>query len=90
MLAPPLGPGTGLDINPCNSIHMMFMRGRIDAVFYDREFRVTKVARRLPTWYGLAFGGRRAAGVLELPAGAAAGVNAGDQLQFLDGASEAS
>ena len=82
MLAPKLAPGTGLDIRPCSSIHMMFMRGRIDAVFYNRDFRVTKVVHRLPTWYGLAFGGKGAWAVIELPPGAAAGVHAGDELVF--------
>ncbi len=82
MLAAPLQPGQGLEIRPCNSIHMMFMRFRIDAVFFDKTGCVVKVGRSVPTWRGLAFGGRRAVGVLELPSGAAAGVSVGDQLEW--------
>jgi len=82
MLAKQLAPGAGLDIRPCGSIHMMFMRFPIDAVFYDRQFRVTKVAPNLRAWTGLAMGGKGAKGVLELPAGAATGVQPGDQLEF--------
>jgi uncharacterized protein len=83
MLAGPLPPGGGLDIRPCGSIHMMFMRFAIDAVFYDADYRVTKVARRLRPWVGIAFGGRGAKGVIELPAGAADGVEKGHILRFV-------
>jgi hypothetical protein len=82
MLRRGLGEGQGLVIHPCGSIHMMFMRFAIDAVFYDRERTVTKVARGLKPWIGFAFGGKGAKGVIELPHGAAAGVNRGDQLEF--------
>ncbi len=88
MLARPLQAGQGLEIRPCNSIHMMFMRSRIDAVFFDRDLRVVKIARNLPTWVGLAFGGRAAKGVLELPPGAAAELEVGHQLEWFDRASE--
>lgn len=77
-----LPAGTALDIRPCNSIHMMFVRFPIDAVFYDRNGTVTKVARRVRPWTGMAFGGRRARGVVELPCGAADGVRDGDTLEF--------
>lgn len=82
MLHGRLGEGEGLDIRPCGSIHMMFMRFSIDAVFYDRDGKVTKVARRVRPWIGLAFGGRGAKGVVELPVGAAAGVEVGHRLEF--------
>lgn len=82
MLRKGLAEGEGLDIRPCGSIHMMFMCFAIDAVFYDREGRVTKVARGVRPWVGLAFGGRGAKGVIELPRGAAAFVEAGHQLEF--------
>lgn len=84
MLAKPLRPGQGLEIRPCNSIHMMFMRSRIDAVFFDADGVVVKVAHRLPTWVGIAFGGRKAKGVLELPPGAAHDVSPGAQLEWAD------
>lgn len=82
MMRRELAPGAGLLIQPCSSIHMMFMRFPIDAVFYDKEQRVTKVARGVRTWTGLAFGGRGAKGVVELPVGAAARVEPGHQLAF--------
>jgi len=82
MLRAPLEQGEGIDIRPCGSIHMMFMRFAIDAVFYDRSFRVTKVARGVRPWIGIAFGGKGAWGVIELSAGAAPGVRPGDVLAF--------
>ena len=78
MLTRTLPEGTGLNIMPCNSIHMMFMRFPIDAVFYNQERTVTRVARNLRPWVGLAFGGRGAKGVIELPAGSAAAVQVTD------------
>ena len=78
-----LEPGSGIDIRPCSSIHMMFMRFPIDAVFYDRSYRVTRVARSVRPWLGMAFGGRGAWGVIELGAGAANPVKAGDVLVFV-------
>ena len=82
MMRGELRPGTGLLIHPCGSIHMMFMRFPIDAVFYDKEQRVTKVARGVRRWTGMAFGGKGAKGVVELPVGAAANIEAGHQLEF--------
>ena len=82
MLRRPLHHGEGLVIQPCGSIHMMFMRFAIDAVFFDRDARVTRVARGVRPWVGLAFGGKGAKGVIELPKGAAENVEPGDQLEF--------
>ncbi|MEX2080794.1 MAG: DUF192 domain-containing protein [Dehalococcoidia bacterium] len=79
-----LAPGAGLLIRPCGSIHMLFMRFPLDAVFFDKEERVTKVARNVRPWRGLAFGGRGSKAVLELAAGAAVGTLPGDQLSFED------
>lgn len=79
-----LGDGEALDIRPCGSIHMMFMRFPIDAVFYDRENRVTKVAQNVRPWIGVAMGGRRARGVIEMRAGTAAALAPGDLLEFDD------
>jgi uncharacterized membrane protein (UPF0127 family) len=80
MLAGPLKPGEGLDINPCGSIHMMFMRFALDVVFYDKENKVTKVARNVRPWIGLSFGAKGSKGVLELPARSVGDVVPGDQL----------
>lgn len=82
MLRRRLGPGEGLVIAPCGSIHMMFMLFSIDAVFFDRDGRVTKVARNVRPWIGLAFGGKGAHGVVELPRGAASMTLTGNQLEF--------
>jgi uncharacterized membrane protein (UPF0127 family) len=79
-----LGDGEALDIRPCGSIHMMFMRFPIDAVFYDRENRVTKVAQNVRPWTGVAMGGRGARGVIEMRAGTAAALAPGDLLEFQD------
>ena len=75
-------PGTGLLIEPCSSIHMMFMLTPIDAVFYDRDHRVTRVKRNVWPWVGMAWGGRGALGVIELAPGSAGGVAPGTQLVF--------
>jgi hypothetical protein len=82
MLRKSLEPGEGLVIRPCGSIHMMFMRFEIDAVFFDKDGRVTRVARKVRPWIGFAFGGKGAKGVIELPAGSAGGVEPGHQLEF--------
>ncbi len=82
MLRKGLADGEALDIRGESSIHMMFMRFPIDAVFYDRDGKVTRVKQDLRPWTGIAFGGRGAKGVIELPAGSAAGVSPGDQLEW--------
>jgi uncharacterized membrane protein (UPF0127 family) len=81
-----LDPASGILLEPCSSIHMLFMLMPIDAVFYDRDGRVTRVARRLRPWVGMASGGRGTRGVIELASGAADGVQPGDLLQFDRGA----
>jgi uncharacterized membrane protein (UPF0127 family) len=77
-----LEPGRGLWLNPCNGIHMMFMRFPIDAVFLDSKERVRKVYRRLPQWYGVVWFVWGAHSVLELPSGSTAGIDLqrGDQV----------
>jgi uncharacterized membrane protein (UPF0127 family) len=65
---PGLERGRGLWIEPCNSIHMFFMRFAIDVLFLDKERRVKKVMLRLKPWRisPIVFGART---VVELPAG---------------------
>jgi len=60
--------GTGLLIAPCNSIHMCFMRFKIDVVYLDKNYRVLKTVENILPWIGLSccF---KAWAVLELPAG---------------------
>ncbi|HUY73433.1 MAG TPA: DUF192 domain-containing protein [Candidatus Dormibacteraeota bacterium] len=77
-----LEPGRGLWLNPCNGIHMMFMRFPIDAVFLDGKERVRKVYRRLPPWWGVVWLVWGARSVLELPSGSTADIDLqrGDQI----------
>lgn len=50
LLAPPLPPGEGLLLVPCNSVHTAFMRHPIDVVFLDRAGRIEKIVPRLAPW----------------------------------------
>jgi uncharacterized membrane protein (UPF0127 family) len=59
----------GLLIRPSSSIHTMFMRFTIDAVYLDKENVVVKIATVPPCRASL--GGRGAHSVLELPEGTA-------------------
>jgi uncharacterized protein len=76
-----LAPGSGLLIHPCQGIHTVGMRFAIDALFLDRRDRVARVEHSLPPGRFVPFV-RRAARVIELPAGtlAAAGVEVGDEV----------
>lgn len=76
-----LGPGEGLYLAPCQSIHMFFMRFPIDAVFVDAAHQVVGLHASLRPWR-LSGYFASAAGVLELPAGTAAraGVGVGSRL----------
>lgn len=83
-----LPQGEGLYL-PSNSIHMMFMRFPIDALFVskaDAEGRRSVVSTRpdLPAWRGIVLPVRGAEGVVEMPAGTLAhlGVAAGDTIVF--------
>jgi hypothetical protein len=75
--------GGGLLLTRSASIHSFFMRFRFDAVFLDKENRVVKIVPAMRQWR-IAFGGRGAKDVLELPAGVAAATNTqpGDTLLF--------
>ncbi len=75
-----LDPAEGILLRPAGSIHMMFMRFAIDAIFCDRELLVVGVVRGLKPWR--AAGKRGAKVVIELADGAAAGVEPGDQLSL--------
>ena len=75
--------GGGLLITSSSSIHSFFMRFRFDAIFVDRDGRVVKIVPAMRQWW-VAFGGRGAKDVLELPAGVALATNTqiGDSLAF--------
>lgn len=82
MGAPDLPPGDGLLLDPCNSVHMFFMRFPIDAVYLDRNGVVLAIVSPLRPWH-LGPVLRRAHSVLEVPAGTCAGaVRVGDTLLF--------
>jgi uncharacterized membrane protein (UPF0127 family) len=79
-----LAPGDGILLRPAGSVHTLFMRFPIDAVFCDKELRVVGVAADLRPWR---FAGRLHARVtIELAAGEAAhrGVVAGTRLRLVE------
>lgn len=84
-----LPAGAGLWLRPGSSIHMLFMRFPIDAVFLarpgpDGARRVVAVHADLRPWTGVVWWARGADGCLELPAGTAAatGTVVGDMVTF--------
>lgn len=83
MLRSPLAVESGLVVARVRWAHTLFMRSRIDIVFYDDWRRVTRVSRGVLPWLGLVWGGREARGLLQLPAGAAQDVQVGHTLEFL-------
>lgn len=76
-----LPEGTGLIIDPCNSIHTFFMQFPIDVIFTDSQDRVVKVLKDMGPWR-LSWIYFRAQKVIELPAGTVTRlpVEPGDQL----------
>ena len=78
-----LPAGRGMLIDPCNGIHMLFMRFAIDAVFLDRRGRVVRAISELRPWRATRFH-LGAVQVVELPAGSLArsGTREGDELSF--------
>jgi uncharacterized protein len=77
-----LAADEGMLFTRTGSIHMFFMRFAIDAVFCDAELRVVKVARDLKPWRTAAARGAKV--TIELPVGAAAGLEPGDRLELAD------
>lgn len=75
--------GGGLLITKSASIHSFFMRFRFDAIFIDGGGRIVKIVPSMRQWW-VAFGGKGAKDVLELPAGVAERTNTqpGDLLAF--------
>jgi len=74
--------GHGMWINPCNGIHMLFMKFAIDAVFLDYQDRIRKVYPNVPAWWGVVWFVWGAHSVLELPPGSTADLDLkrGDQI----------
>ncbi len=50
MMAPPLPEGGGLVIDPCNSIHMFFMRYALDVLFVDKDGVVVFMYAGIKPW----------------------------------------
>ena len=69
MMQPGLNDGEGLLIAPCNSIHMMFMKFPIDAIFLDAANQIKALYSKLNPWTGLSSIHRNAVKVLEIKAG---------------------
>jgi len=83
MMAPPLPEGGGLVIEPCNSIHMFFMRYPLDIVFLDKVGEVLFMYRGIKPWrMGRVVRGARLA--IELPEGSIerSGTEVGDQIEM--------
>lgn len=83
MMAPPLPEGGGLVIEPCNSIHMFFMRYPLDIVFLDKAGQVVFMYRGIKPWrMGRVVRGARLA--IELPEGSIerSGTEVGDQIEM--------
>lgn len=68
-----LPKGAGMLITRCRSIHTLFMRFAIDAVFLDADFEPVKRVDRIPPWRFCVWGGPRARHVLEVQSGTFAG-----------------
>ena len=73
-----LAPDEGVLFRPASSIHMLFMRFAIDAIFCERELVVIDVVPGLRPWRMASRRGAKV--VIELAEGAAAGVQPGDRL----------
>jgi uncharacterized protein len=79
--APSVAAAGPLLLAPASSIHTCGMREPIDVAFLDDELRILRVVRGLRPWRVVAVRGARAA--LELPAGAAARMQAGQRLALV-------
>ena len=83
MMAPPLPDGGGLVIEPCNSIHMFFMRYPLDIVFLGKGGEVVFMYKGIKPWrMGRLVRGARLA--IELPEGAIerSGTQVGDRIEM--------
>ena len=83
MVSPPLPEGGGLILDPCNSIHMFFMRYPLDIVFLDKEGKVVFMYKGIKPWrMGRIVSGAKMA--VELPEGVieATQTQVGDTVQM--------
>ncbi len=79
---PEILPGQGLLIESCRSIHTHFMRFPIDVLYLDEKGRILTALERMKPFRTGPFV-KRAAAVVELPAGtiASTGTQVGDLLE---------
>ena len=78
-----LPAGGGLVLQPGGGIHMWFMRMPLDVLHIDKHDRVTHVLRGIKPWrFGPLFVGTKRA--VELPIGAAATTQVGDEIIIED------
>src|SRR6476469_3742518 len=83
MFTSSLPEGGGLVIDPCNSIHMFFMRYPLDIIFLSKDGRVVFMYRGIKPWrMGRVVKGARFA--IELPVGAIerSTTEVGDQIEI--------
>ena len=78
--------GEGLWITPCQSIHTLWMRFSIDALFLDKDGTIVHLVENMKPFRASRHVAR-ARGVLELPAETVhlSGTCLGDRVQFLQG-----
>ena len=78
-----LGPGEGMWIIPCESVHTFFMKFPIDLIYIDKKHRVKKTRSSVPAWRLSAC--LSAHSVIELPAGTIreSRTEKGDQLEIV-------
>jgi uncharacterized membrane protein (UPF0127 family) len=78
-----LEPGGGLHIDPCNSIHMFFMKFAIDVLFLDDDGVVVRAIEGIKPWRATRVYSD-ASSVLELPVGVIgrSGTRPGDKVRF--------
>ena len=74
----------GMLIRRESSVHTFFMRFAIDVVFLDADERVLRIDANVGPWRLKACRGARS--VLELAAGASAGLSVGDRIELRDAA----
>lgn len=78
-----LDPLEGLILQPGNQVHTFFMSTAIDVVFCDQDWRVLHVVPQMPPWR-ITQWVRGARYVIELPPGAASGVELDDALALVE------
>ena len=83
MLVPTLEPGHALAFRPGGTIHMMFMRFAIDAVFCSTDGQVLKVGRNVRPWIGISTAPRHTKLLIEMASGAADSIKIGDTLELI-------